>query len=69
MLILLLPITGLGSKSTSYFPGFCVPIRRQWDTVFWELNLISLFFAFLWLIVWVDGINKCGSCLDEGRGR
>ena len=34
----------------------------------WELNLISGFFAFFWLIVWVDGINKCGWCLAGGRG-
>ena len=33
-----------------------------------ELNLISGFFAFLWLIVWADGINKCGWCLAGGRG-
>ena len=25
-----------------------------------ELNLISGFFAFFWLIVWPDGINECG---------
>ena len=31
-------------------------------------NLISGFFAFFWLIVWVDGINKCGWCLAGGNG-
>ena len=25
--------------------------------------------AFFWLIVWADGINKCGWCLAGGRGR
>ena len=68
MLILLLPLLGLGSKSTSLSPGFCVRRPRQYDTICWELNLISGFFAFFWLIVWADGINKCGWCLARGRG-
>ena len=68
MLILLLHLLGLGSKSTSLSPGFCVHRPRQYDTICWELNLISGFFAFFWLIVWVDGINKCGWCLAGGRG-
>ena len=49
-------------------PGFCVRRPRQYNTICWELNLISGFFAFLWLIVWADGINKCGWCLAGGRG-
>ena len=68
MLILSLPLLGLGSKSTSLSPGFCVCRPRQYDTICWELNLISGFFAFFWLIVWADGINKCGWCLPGGRG-
>ena len=68
MLILSLTLLGLGSKSTSLSPGFCVHRPRQYDTICWELNLISGFFAFLWLIVWADGINKCGWCLAGGRG-
>ena len=32
------------------------------------LNLISGFFAFFRLVVWVDGINKCGWCPAGGRG-
>ena len=68
MLILSLPLLGLGSKSTSLSPGFCVRRPRQYDTICWELNLISGFFAFFWLIVWADGINKCGWCLAGGRG-
>ena len=67
MLILSLPLLGLGSKSTSLSPGFCVRRPRQYDTICWELNLISGFFAFFWLIVWADGINKCGWCLAGGR--
>ena len=68
MLILSVSLLGLGSKSTSLSPGFCVHRPRQYDTICWELNLISGFFAFFWLIVWADGINKCGWCLAGGRG-
>ena len=68
MLILSLPLLGLGSKSTFLSPGFCVRRPKQYDTICWELNLISGFFAFFWLVVWVDGINKCGWCLAGGRG-
>ena len=68
MLILSLPLLGLGSKSTSLSPGFCVRRPRQYDTICWELNLISVFFGFFWLIVLADGINKCGWCLAAGRG-
>ena len=32
------------------------------------MNLISGFFGFFWIIVWVDGINKFGWCLAGGRG-
>ena len=54
--------------STSLSPGFCVPRPQQYNTISWELNFISGFFAFFWLIVWADGINKCGLCLPGGRG-
>ena len=57
-----------GSKCTSLNPGFCVRRPRQYDTIFWELNLISGFFAFFWLIVLADGINKCCWCLAGVRG-
>ena len=67
MLILPLPLLGLGSKSTSLSPGFCVLRPRQPDAICWELNLISGFFAFFWLTVWADGINKCGWCPAGGR--
>ena len=43
-------------------------VYAQWKNLHWELNLISGFFAFFWLIVWVDAINKCGWCLAGGRG-
>ena len=68
MLILSLPLLGLGSKSTSLSPGFCVRRPRQYDTICWELDLISGFFVFFLLIVWADGINKCGWCLAGDRG-
>ena len=68
MLILSLTLLGLGYKSTSLSPGFCVHRPRQYDTICWELNHISGFFGFFWLIVWADGINKCGWCLAGGRG-
>ena len=67
MLILSLSLLGLGSKSTSLSPGFCVHRTRQCDMICWELNLTSGFFGFFWLIVWADGINKCGWCLAQGR--
>ena len=68
LLILSLPLLGLSSKSTSLSPGFCVRRPRQYDTICWELNLISGFFAFFWLIVWADGINKLWlvSCRRQG---
>ena len=33
-------------------PGFCVRRPRQYNTICRELNLISGFFAFLWLFLW-----------------
>ena len=53
MLIFLLPHLGLGSKSTSLSPGFCVHRPRQYDKICWKLNLISGFFVFFQ-----------GTCLD-----
>ena len=67
MLIFSLPILGLDSKSTSLNPGICVHRPRQYDTIPCELDLISVFFAFSWLIVWAYGINKCCWCLPGGR--
>ena len=62
-----LTLLGMRSKSTSLSPGFCVRRPRQSDTICWEFNLISGFFAFFWLIVWSDGINKCGCVLQEAE--
>ena len=67
--VLSLPLLGLGSKSTSLSRGFCVCRSRQYNLIGRELNLTSGFFAFFWLIVWANGINKCGWwCLAGGRG-
>ena len=68
ILILLLPLLGLGCKSTSLRLGLCVHRPRQYDTIWWKLNLISGFFVFLRLFVCADGINKCWWCLAGGRG-
>ena len=68
ILILSLPLLRLGSKYTCLSPGFCVRRPRQYDMICWELNFISGFFAFFWLLVWADGINKCSWYLAGGRG-
>ena len=67
MLILSLPVLGLGSKSTSLSPEFYACRSRQYNSMCWKLNLISRLYDFSWLIVWTDGINKCGWCLGGGR--
>ena len=66
MLILSLPLLGLGSKATSLSPAFCKRRPGQYDTICWELNLISGFFALFWLIVWADGINVAGVFQEAG---
>ena len=68
MLILSLPLLGLGSKSTSLWPGLYVGRPCQYNMICWELDPISGFFVFFWLIVCADVINKCGWCLARGRG-
>ena len=68
MLILSLFFLWLGFKSSSLSPRFCVGRPRHYNSSCWELNLISGLFDFSWLIVWADGINKCGWCLAGGRG-
>ena len=67
MLILLLPLLGLGSKSTSLSPGFCVRRPRQYDTICWKLNLISGFFVFSgYLIGRMESINVAGVLHEAG---
>ena len=60
--------TSLRAESTSLSPGFCVRRPRHCDMICWDLDLISRFFVFSWLIVWADRINNCGLCLAGGRG-
>ena len=64
----------IGSSLSTWFqvslclsPGFCVCRPRQHDMICWELDFVSGFFVFSWLIVWVDGINKCRWCITGGR--
>ena len=64
MLILLLPLRAGSSLPLLALGSVSI---GQGGTI-WELNLISGFFGFFWLIVWADGINKCGWCLAGGRG-
>ena len=67
MLILSLPLLGLGSKSTSLSPRFCVCRPRQYDTICWKLNLISGFFVFSgYLIGWMESINVAGVLQEAG---
>ena len=58
----------LGSKSTTFSPAFCVCRPRKYYHISRDLNLISEFVVFFLLIVWADGINKCGWCLAGCRG-
>ena len=41
-----LPVLGLGSKSSSLSPEFCVQRPSKYDKICWELNPIFGFFAF-----------------------
>ena len=67
MMILTLPLLGLGSKSTSLSPGFCVCRPRQYDTICWKLNLISGFFVFSgYLIGRMESINVAGVLQEAG---
>ena len=58
MLILSVHHLGVGSKTISLSPEFCLHRTRQ--------ALISEFFVFSWFIVWENGINKCGWCRRQG---
>ena len=57
ILNLSLPLLGLGSKSTSLSPGFCVRRPRQYDTICCKLNLISGIFLFF-LAICFGGWNQ-----------
>ena len=67
MLILSLPLLGLGSKSTSLSPGFCVCRPRQYHTICWKLNLISGFFvASGYFFGRMESINLAGVFQEAG---
>ena len=68
LLILSQPLLGLGSKSTSLSPGFCVLRPGEFNVTCWEFDIFSGFFVFCWMFVWADGVNGCDWCLAEGRG-
>ena len=65
ILILSLPISRLGSKSLSV--GLCFVYQGCTIQFFWDWNLTSWFFVFIWLFVCADGINKRGRCHAGGR--
>ena len=46
-----LPLLGLGSKSTSLSPGFCIPGPREHDTICLKFDLFPGSFVSSWLIV------------------
>ena len=60
ILILSSPLLGLGSKSTSLSPSFCVYRPRQYNTICWELDLIWEFSLFSWFFGQTESINVAG---------
>ena len=65
MVILSLPLLGLGSKSNSLSPGFCVCRPRQYNTICWKLDLISVFFVFF-LVDFFQQIESAGVFQEAG---
>ena len=49
--------------------GYLVEVVQngQYDTICWEFDLFSESFVSSWMIVWADGVNRCGWCLAGGR--
>ena len=67
LLILSLPVLGLGSKSTSLSLGFCVCRPRQYDTISWELHLFPDFlFLLRWLFGQMDSMDVAGVLQEAG---
>ena len=50
--------------------AMCSVYVRQGNMIqlVWEFYLFSVFFLYIWLIIWVDAVSGCGWCLAEGRG-
>ena len=67
MLILSLPLLGRDYNSTTFSPGFVYLGQGNMIQFVRRLMILKDFFVSSWLIVWVDGISGCGSCLAEGR--
>ena len=59
ILILSLPLFGLGSKSTSHSSRFCVYRPKQYDTICWKLDLSGFFGP-------VELINMSGVLQEAG---
>ena len=53
LLILSLTLLGHGCKSTFLSPGFSECRLRQYDTICWELDLVTGFYISSWMIIWV----------------
>ena len=67
MLILSLPLLGLGSKCTSLSPRFCVRRPRQYNRICWELILISGSLPFSGLLFGqMESINVAGVLQEAG---
>ena len=68
VLVFSLPLLRLGSKSTSLSPGFYVHWPRQYNTICWELDLVSEFFVFFpgWLFQQMESINMVGALRRHG---
>ena len=68
MSILSPPLLGLGSNFASLSSGFCVRRPRQYNTICWELDLVSRLFVFF-LVDCLGGWNQeiwLVSCRRQG---
>ena len=68
LLILSLPLLGLGSKCNSLSPGFCVCRPRQCSKIFLEFDLFYGFVVSCCIIVLVDGVNGCVAAVLQEVG-
>ena len=66
MLILSLPLLGLGSKSTALTPVFCVRRPVQYDTVAVESHFWVVCFFSGELFGWMESINMAGVFRKQG---
>ena len=67
LLILSLPLLGLGFKSTSLIPGFCVHRPRQYYSICWEFDFFQDFLFLLgWLFGQMESIDVAGVFQEAG---